>query len=378
MEIRPRRVKLSDVTRDNTDGAGRLTIVPVLSVTVFWAFVGTLYSLQIWWMSTVPGERINLRMALIWQAVYYLAWIPFTLLVWRATRGWRPEDLGWVRFFTRHVGFAILTAVSHMTVVTAIAGTLSGEGGSFAAMFIGQFRGRAHIQLLVYAAIAGTGHARVLYERYRERQMAAVRLEAQLTAARLEALQSHLQPHFLFNSLHTIASLARAGDNTGVVRLVADLSELLRHGLDNGSRRHQSVREEIDLVERYLAIQRVRFGDRLSVTVDVADDALAARVPLLVVQPLVENALRHGLGPKVGPGHVAVRIRTTGTDTEIEVEDDGVGLPAGWSASAGNGTGLRNLAARLEAEFGRSDAVTIHPAVSGGVTARVRIPRMDA
>ena len=360
------------------DAAGRLTAPWVLTVAAFWTFVATLYGLQIWWMSTVPGERINLPMALTWQGVYYLTWIPFTLLIWRVTREWRPEDPGWLRFFGRHAGLAVAVAVVHTVVVTLVAGALASEPEPLLQMFVGQLRGRAHIQLLVYAAIAGTGHARVLYERYRERQIAAMRLEAQLSAARLEALQSHLQPHFLFNSLHTIASLARAGDNAVVVRLIADFSELLRQGLDTGSRRHQSVREEIDLVERYLAIQRVRFGDRLSVTVDVSDDAQSARVPLLVVQPLVENALRHGLAPKVGPGHVVVRVRTTRDDTEIEVQDDGVGLPDGWSTASTNGTGLRNLAARLEAEFGRRDAVSVQPGASGGVTARVRIPRVTA
>jgi two-component system LytT family sensor kinase len=231
-----------------------------------------------------------------------------------------------------------------------------------------------HMQVLLYCAVFAAGQAVALYWRYRERQMAAVRLEAQLTSARLEALQSHVQPHFLFNSLHSIASLARAGDNAGVIRLTADLSELLRSSLDSNGRRHQTLREEMQLVEKYLAIQRVRFQDRLSHTVDLQPDIAAAIVPLFVAQPLVENALRHGVGPRVGPGRIHVRAFRDGGHTAIEVEDDGVGLPAGWSLERGTGTGLRNLAARLQAEFRPAHSLTIANRPAGGVIASVRLP----
>jgi sensor histidine kinase YesM len=342
----------------------------------FWTFIAVLYSLQIWWLAS-RGERINLRDVLIWQVTYYVAWIPFTLTVWRLSSNWLPESLGWSRFLLRHLALAGGVAIAHSTLVTLVAQPLSSENVPAMQMVLGQLRGRLHMQLLIYAAIAGTGHALVLYERYRERQTAAVRLEAQLAAAQLESLRSQLQPHFLFNSLHTIASLARAGDNAGVVRLIADFSELLRHGLDTNGRKHQSVREEIQLVERYLAIQRVRFEDRLSVCVNVAPDVAHAKVPLLIVQPLVENALRHGLGPRVGPGSLHVTAMRSNGRTLIEVEDDGLGLPEGWTMGAGTGTGLKNLAARLLVEYGHAASLTVSPRQGGGVVARVALPAGD-
>ena len=143
-----------------------------------------------------------------------------------------------------------------------------------------------------------------LYERYRDREMAATRLQAELATARLQALRRHLQPHFLFNSLHSVAALARAGDTAGVVRLVAALSELLRYVLEAGDR-HGTLREELQIVERYLEIQRARFSDRLDVTLTVAPDAVNARVPLFIVRPLVENAVRHGLAPRVRAGSLS-------------------------------------------------------------------------
>jgi LytS/YehU family sensor histidine kinase len=222
-------------------------------------------------------------------------------------------------------------------------------------------------------AIAVSGTSISLYERYRDRQVAAARLEAELAAARLQALRAHLQPHFLFNSLHSIAALARAGDTAAVVRLIASLSELLRHVLDAGDR-HAPLSEELEIVERYLEIQQARFADRLHVTVDLAPNVADARVPLLIVQPLVENAVRHGLAPRVREGSLIVRAVRDDGRTRIVVEDTGVGLPAGWSLQNGTGTGLRNLASRLVAEFGDAAALDVRPREGGGVRATVTLP----
>jgi two-component system LytT family sensor kinase len=226
---------------------------------------------------------------------------------------------------------------------------------------------------MIYGAIAGTGAALTLYERYQDRQVAAARLQAELAAARLQALRGHLQPHFLFNSLHSIAALARAGDTAGVVRLTAALSDLLRHVLDAGDR-HASLAEELQIVERYLDIQSARFADRLRVTVDLAPDAADARVPLLIVQPLVENAVRHGLAPRVREGSLAVRAVRDNGMIRIDVEDTGVGLPAGWRLHEATGTGLRNLASRLAAEFGDAAVLDVVPRDGGGVRATVTLP----
>jgi LytS/YehU family sensor histidine kinase len=183
----------------------------------------------------------------------------------------------------------------------------------------------------------------------------------------------HLQPHFLFNSLHSIAALARAGETAGVVRLIAALSDLLRHVLDAGER-HATLRDELHIVERYLETQRARFADRLEVTVAVAPDAVAARVPLFIVQPLVENAVRHGLAPRVRGGSLIVRAVRDNGRTRIDVEDDRVGLPPGWHLHDATGTGLRNLASRLAAEFGDAAALEISPREEGGVRATVTLP----
>jgi two-component system LytT family sensor kinase len=342
-------------------------------VVVFWLLLSVIYASQVMLMTPRPAERV-IRTQLTWQSVYYLAWAPFTLLIWRLTRTWDIEALGWPRFLARHAAAGVVVAVTQALIVIGVALLMLPPLTEPVSMLVsGYIRGRLHMQLLIYAAIVATGQAFGFYNQYRERQVAAARLEAQLSAARLDSLRTQLQPHFLFNSLHSIASLARAGDTAGVVRLISGFSDLLRNLLDSNAS-HHSVRQELELVDRYLDIQRVRFGDRLRATIDAAPDAAAARVPLLIVQPLVENSLRHGFAPKIEPGRVAISARRDGSSLVIEVEDDGVGLPAGWRLDRGPGTGLRNVASRLQGEYGASHALDVTPVPTGGVRVVVRLP----
>jgi sensor histidine kinase YesM len=342
----------------------------------FWLFVSAISAAQVIWLSRTPGQQIQMRQALSWVISYFGAWIPVTVVVWRVTRGWLPEQFGgWPRYLLAHLPVLIGVALLQTLFSTIIALALGpAQSMGVVARFLTQLRQEVAALPLIYAAICGIGTAATLYDRYRDRRVAAARLEAELAAARLQALRGHLQPHFLFNSLHSIASLARAGDTAGVVRLVAALSDLLRHVLDAGDR-HASLRDEMQIVDRYLAIQQTRFADRLRVEVDVPDDVANARVPLFVVQPLVENAVRHGLAPRVREGVVSIRaIHLNGT-TRIDVEDTGVGLPPGWNLqTATTGTGLRNLASRLSAEFGDAATLEVSAREEGGVRATVTLP----
>jgi len=349
--------------------------MPWAAVAAFWVFIAVLYDGQLIWLSRMPGEKIDLRAAFAWQTVYYLLWIPLTLIVWRLTAGWIPESSrDWARTIGKHLLLFTVATMLHFVAVTILSMLMGvGQPGEFWAAVVMQMRGRLHLELLIYTAAAGIGAALVLHERYRDRRLAAAQLEAELAAARLDALRSQLQPHFLFNSLHSIASLARAGDTAGVVRLIAGFSELLRSLLEQGER-HLPLADELQLVERYLDIQRVRFADRLQTTIEMAPDVARARVPLLVVQPLVENALRHGLGPRVEPGSLVVRARREAEWTRIDVEDTGGGLPPAWTLETSRGTGLRNLAARLAAEFGAACSLQVLPRDGGGVVATVRVP----
>ncbi len=326
-----------------------------LVASLFWSFVAALYCAQtLALMREMPGELPSLVTAIVWSGGFYLAWIPLTVLLWRVTPRWDPAALGWGRTALRHLAALVLATVVHSAIVIAGALSILGTGSSkesLSTMLVGQMRGRSYQEVIIYAAVVASGQAFLLYDRWRERQTHAARLEAQLAAARLDALRAQLQPHFLFNSLHAVASLVRDGRGDDAVRLISGMSDLLRRVLDRGASDHP-IEDELALVRAYLDIQRVRFGDRLHVSVVAAPEAANARVPVLIVQPLVENALRHGLADKVGPGRVDIVIERDGPTLEIRVSDDGMGVPEDWRAGRAPGTGSANLTARLDALYG--------------------------
>ena len=342
----------------------------------FWIFLAAVNVAEGLWMSQM--ERINLSAALTLQLSYCAAWVPVTIAIWRLAPGWVPDTgKAWRRFVARHVLIFAIVHVVVTLVTTAAAMALRPIPGGPSQAFWMQIGGRGFLALLMYIIVAGGGAAMTLHDRYRERQAAAAALQAELAEARLQALRNHLEPHFLFNSLHSIAALARANDPSAVVRLTGSLGDVLRYVLDSGGGSAR-LADEFAIVERYLEIQQARHADRLAVSLTLAPEAAHARVPVLVVQPLVENALKHGLTPRVQAGTLAVRASAHDGRIRIDVEDDGVGLPEGWTMTASRGTGLRNLAARLAAEFGDQAALAVSPRHGGGVHASITLPFVRA
>jgi signal transduction histidine kinase len=337
----------------------------------FWIFLAAVYVAQTLWMA--PSEQISLNAALTLLS-YYAAWVPATIATWRLTAGWVPDTgRAWRRFGARHLLIFAIVLVVMTLVTTAVAMQLLPIPIGPSQEFWMQIRGRGYLTLLMYIIVAGGGAAMTLHDRYRERQAAAAALQAELGEARLQALRNHLEPHFLFNSLHSIAALARAHDPSGVVRLTGSLGDVLRYVLDSGGASAR-LADEFAIVERYLEIQQARHADRLAVSLTLSPEAADASVPVLVVQPLVENALKHGLTPRVQAGTLAVRASVRDGRIRIEVEDDGVGLPEGWTMAASRGTGLRNLASRLAAEFGGEAALAVSARRDGGVLASITLP----
>jgi hypothetical protein len=354
--------------------------------TGFWGFVAFLYLAQAWWLTrqpgfgTVPSPRagaaaINvMKTALVWSGGFYACWIPLTVLVWRMTARWDAQA-EWVGQGVRHVVAALVLSVVQTAMLIGFANVTLGpqSGETFSQMMIGQLRGRMYLQVLIYAAIVASGQAMMLYGRSRARELQAARLEAQLSDARLDALRAQLHPHFLFNSLHAIASLVRDRRNAEAVKLISGLGDLLRRVLDSSDAR-LPLAEEVQLVHRFVEIQQARFGERVQVSFDVDPRAVPARVPALLIQPLVENAIRHGLAPKADGGAVEVRIRKDGDRLFVDVEDTGVGVPVGWTLASATGTGLRNLEARLAALYGEGGSMTAGRSRDGGFLVSVILP----
>lgn len=228
--------------------------------------------------------------------------------------------------------------------------------------------------LLLYSFILGTWYMFSLYRKLKEREVTASRLEAQLTQARLAALRSQLQPHFFFNAMNTIAMLVRAQENALAIRTVAGMSDLLRHVLQEDPPSLVTLREELVFVERYLEIERIRFGDRMHSSIHTGPDTLDVMVPNLFLQPLVENAVRHGVGRRAEASLVEVRATRQNGKLTITVRDDGPGPSSTAISSAGVGIGIRNTRERLHELYGDRFTFELRDAAGGGAQVTIELP----
>ena len=228
--------------------------------------------------------------------------------------------------------------------------------------------------VLNYGLILGAYLAFNYHREVQERRSRAEHVESLLTEARLSALRAQLHPHFLFNALNTVSAYVET-DPQRARAMLGHLGDLLRFSLDSEDRREISLAEEIEALDHYLAIQCARFAGRLRTDVDIPPELLGARVPGLLLQPLVENAITHGLSDLPGAGEIRISARGQESDLALTVADNGVGLPAGWSLDRDAGIGLSNTRSRLEETYGAAHYFSVLPAAGGGVVAEIRIAR---
>ena len=254
-------------------------------------------------------------------------------------------------------------------------GTIPGAGSFSSIRSSWRYESRlfSHLlNILAYGSLVGVAHAVHFYGRYRERERRAVLLESHLSRARLHALQAQLQPHFLFNALNAVATLLRR-DARAAQEALTSFSELLRLALSQSDRQEVPLSEDLRFVERYVEIQQTRLGDRFRFEQSIEPAALDCLVPALLLQPLVENALRHGIEPSARPGTVRVVVTRQAERLMLRVEDDGVGLVEN-KRQPQTGIGLSNLRARLEALYGNRQKMEMIPRPEGGVAVQVEIP----
>jgi signal transduction histidine kinase len=231
-------------------------------------------------------------------------------------------------------------------------------------------------EMMTYWTIVGVGTALRYLHEARAKELNAVQLETRLVEARLHTLQRQMQPHFLFNTLNTISALMHR-DVEAADAMIARLSDLLRMSLERVGVQEVPLKEELDFLSKYLEIEQTRFRDRLTVVFDVQAETLHALVPNLLLQPLVENAIKHGIGPRPTPGQIAVRARMNGAMLELDVQDNGVGLSAARLTDFNRGVGLSNTRSRLDHLYGSLHRFEFRQPAEGGLLVCIAIPMAE-
>jgi hypothetical protein len=311
--------------------------------------------------------------ALVWQL---LAWLPWA--IWTAVAIWLVRKVPFTReFWSRAVLLHLVVCAFVASFQILLAVVLDRRfwpepiQSPVRDHIRSAFQRLSDFEVVIYMAVVAAGVGFDYFRRYREGQFAAERLRTAMVQAQLLALRSQLNPHFLFNALNSVITLMDR-DVPAAQRMVARIGELLRLAL-TANEAEVPLHRELNLVMQYLEIERIRFGDRLTVTVDVPSELRGYIVPNLVLQPLVENAIVHGVAPRPGPGTVSVQARRTAETLFLRVIDDGVGL-GGNGSSAGHGIGVGNTRARLAAIYGGAATLTLRDAEHGGCVAEVRLP----
>jgi two-component system, LytTR family, sensor kinase len=342
---------------------------------MMWVLLALVFASQSYAMGALKGEPMTWENALLWVAGDWAAWaLVAPIPIWLA----RTYPLGRcsaTRGTVLYVGGFLVTLVAHAGLYLAFdraLGTAWRPTDPFLTMWGLYIVKKAAFDTLVYAAIVGLMHGLSYYTLYRDREVQAVRLTAQLAETRLHVLATQLQPHFLFNTLNTVSALLRR-DPDGADRVLSRLGDLLRLSLQREGVQCVTVSDELTFLEPFVEIQRTRFQDRLTVTIDATPDVLDAMVPSLLLQPLVENAIKHGLEPKAGAVTVRVTIRHEGEQLLLEICDDGRGVPA--DGPTREGIGLGNTRARLHELYGAAASLSITPAPGSGCCVRVLVPR---
>jgi len=350
----------------------RISLFRIFAVATAFGIFSGLQAYNYITLFTDRKQPFHILLAL--NITYWYAWAVLVPgMLWMARR-YRFGRHTWKRAAAMHVGGVVVFTIAHaalaVTCRVLIMKAFAGRDVSWWMYFQELFFLNFDWEMMTYWAVVGLSHALDFHRESQERELTAAQLRTRLAEANLQALQRQLHPHFLFNTLNTISALMHR-DTEAADAMLERLSDLLRLTLDRVGTQHVSLKDELDFLRKYLEIEKTRFGERLQVHIEVDLDTLDAAVPNLVLQPLVENALRHGIGPKIGGGRVDIIARREGQDLRLEVRDNGVGLT---SDAFHKGVGLTNTRSRLEHLYGDRYRFECHTPPGGGLLVTVVIP----
>ena len=343
----------------------RLSLPPWATAALTAAAGSLIYATHLYLYHRLQEEPASFPEEVAEAAVHFGAWAALVPLVLRLARKWDLFDRRWLSRLLLHLGLGLGVALAQLFLHALLDQVLIHGWQDTGIFLVGARRFFArtyYANVIVYLALV-LGYSAVAWARRRRGREAE--LERHLTQAQLDALRQQLQPHFLFNALNAVSTLI-ADDPPAAQRMIARLAELLRLALDERNAAEVPLWRELELAHSYLAIEQVRFGDRLAINVDVPPDARQAMVPGLLLQPLLENAVRHGLARRRGPGSIEVVARVEDTALSLRVVDRGTApRDDAGSSDGGGGIGLGNVRARLRHLYGDAQRLEFVPTADG-------------
>ena len=326
--------------------------------------------------SPLPFWRI-----LMWQLVSGYIWFAISPLILYLANRYPFEEGKWKTSLIAHAIFCVLVSLVQLALDAFVLTRLGYPPGRQFPNFFEAYKFfvfiNLHLSILIYMAVVGIKSAYNYYQKYREKQLRTSQLEARLAQSRLQVLKMQLHPHFLFNTLNAISELLHR-DPDGAEHMITDLSDLLRMALENLEVQEIPLKQELEFLRKYLEIEQMRFQDRLRVEMDIAPDTLDASVPNMILQPLVENAIKHGISPKAGGGRIDIGATRSNGHLVLSVSDDGVGVSADGLKSVRDGVGLSNTRRRLRHLYGEEHRFELSAPKTDGLRVDLEIPYKES
>lgn len=354
-----------------------------VSIAAGWMLIALSFTLNYYVFSghyvAIFSTPPTLLQMLVWEIPYWVLWAALAPVVFLITRRFPLERESWLRNALVHVVACIALVITHRVIYLPICWLLYVDAyrkiPTLTDLYASDLFFNLPTGLMSYGTFLLVSNVIDYYEQYQVGKLRASQLETQLAQAQLQALKMQLHPHFLFNTLNSISALQMT-DVEAANKMTARLGDFLRMTLDNVGAQEVTLRQEMEFLRCYLEIERIRFQDRMKLTMEIDPDSLDAQVPNLILQPLLENSIKYAVLLRTGEGHIQIRARRAGDVLRVQVEDDGIGLELPYNSNqvTRGGVGLANTKARLRQLYGDSQSFVLDHSPTGGVLVTMEIP----
>lgn len=348
-----------------------------LIIWAIWTLFGFFFTSQFTLQNQLSENPVPFWRILSWQLFSGYTWFLLTpLILWLGSK-FPFEKGGWKKSVPIHIAASFLIAFSQLAIDAFVLPKLGYLRRYQPATFWDTYKifllVNLHFSVAIYWAVLSIYQAVRYYRKYRERELATSKLEARLAQSRLQVLKMQLHPHFLFNTLNAISELIYK-DSESAERMIGDLSDLLRMSFENLEVQEISLKQELEFLRKYLEIEQMRFHDRLRIEMNISPETLDASVPNMILQPLVENAIKHGLAPRSEGGEIQIGAVRTNGSLELSVSDNGIGVPFNDLENLPEGVGLSNTRRRLKHLYGENHKFDLVTAEKSGLRVNLTIP----